>query len=60
MIFIFFHLVDFLYSLGLDCVAPSVGNTPRKHVKFFIKIYVVIFCIFSFFTKIFIHNYIHM
>jgi hypothetical protein len=51
MIFIFCHLVDFLYSLGLDCVAPSVGNTSRKHVKFFIKTYIVIFCIFSYLPK---------
>jgi hypothetical protein len=40
---IFCHLVDFLCSLGLDCVASSVAKCfakifhARKHVKLFIK-----------------------
>jgi hypothetical protein len=48
MIPFFCHLVDFLYSLGLKFVAPSVNKCARnfharKHVKLYIKIYVFIF-----------------
>jgi hypothetical protein len=49
MIPFFGYLVHFLYSLGLNLVAPSVGaknNHARKHVKLSIKIYGFIFTFF--------------
>jgi hypothetical protein len=54
---IFFpHLVDVLYSLGLEFMAPSVGKMcrkfhARKHVKLYIKAYVFIFYNSSFQPK---------
>jgi hypothetical protein len=59
------HLVDFLYSLGLEFVAPNVG---KMCIKFSCKetCYVVYknLCIhflhFWFFKYIFMHNYIRM
>jgi hypothetical protein len=54
MILFFGYLVDFLYSLGLNLVAPSVGARnyhARKHVKLFIKVYGFIFYIFGFLPK---------
>jgi hypothetical protein len=56
MIFNFCHLVHFLYSLGLEFVAPSVDNmcrifSCRKHVKLHIKTCLFIFYIYSFLQK---------
>jgi hypothetical protein len=40
MIF-FFYLVDFLYSLGLKVVVPSVGKCARKfHARKHVKLYI--------------------
>jgi hypothetical protein len=54
--FFFPHLVDVLYSLGLDFVAPYISKMckkfhVRKHVKLYIKAYVLIFYISSFWPK---------
>jgi hypothetical protein len=55
-LFFFSHLVEFLYSLALKFMAPSVNKMckkfhARKHVKLYIKAYVFIFCIFVFLPK---------
>jgi hypothetical protein len=49
MIPFFPHLVDFLYSLSLEFVAPSVDKCvrifhARKHVKLYMKAYVFFSC----------------
>jgi hypothetical protein len=53
---LFFHLVDFLYSLGLKFVAQVPTKRlrnfhVRKHVKLYIKTYVFTCCISGFLTK---------
>jgi hypothetical protein len=58
-------LVDFLYSLGLEFMAPNVGKMCKKFSCN--KTYQVVhknlwihFLHFWFFTKIFMHNYMRM
>jgi hypothetical protein len=56
MILFFHFLIDSLYSLNLEFVAPSVGNVwkkihARKHVKLHIKVYALILCIYGFLPK---------
>jgi len=48
-----YRLVDFLYSLGLEFVASTCAKKfhARKHVKLYINIYALIFCISSFLPK---------
>jgi hypothetical protein len=64
-VFIFFHLVVFFYSLGLEFVAPSVGKmygkfSCRETCLVVHKNLCIHFLHFWFFNKIFMHNYIHM
>jgi hypothetical protein len=44
-----YRFIDFLYSLGLEFVASHVH--VRKHVKLYINIYALIFCISSFLPR---------
>ncbi len=61
----FFHLINVLYSLVLKFVAPNVGNMCRKFscekiCQVVYKNLCIHFHHFWCFTKIFMHNYIHM
>ncbi len=53
-------MVDFLYSLGLDLVAPSVGNMCMKTRQVVYKNLCIHFMHLWIFTKILMHNYILM
>jgi hypothetical protein len=62
MIF-FFHLIDFLYSLNLEFVAPSISKmflkfSCKKTCEVVYKNLCIHFLFFWIFTKIFMHNYI--
>jgi len=63
--FFFFHLVGFLYPLALEFATPSVNKMCRKFsckktCKVVYKSLCTYFLHLWFFTKIFMHNYVHM
>jgi hypothetical protein len=63
MIIFSYHLVDFLYSLGLEFVALSVGNMSKNiscktTCQIVYKGICTHFLHLWFFTKMFMHNYI--